>query len=83
VDNTLAFVSNHSGSGSEIIFDFFDNETLQDTNRNEVKMMHRSARVTGEGFLFGTDCGAIDDFLISRGFVDINNKTAEELTNYT
>lgn len=80
VDHTLSFIANRSGYGSGIIFDFFDNEMLQDTGRPEVRMMHRSAKVTGEGFLFGIDNGTIDSFLSLRGFKDIQNKTAEELT---
>lgn len=80
VDNTLSFIANRSGEGSSIIFDFFDNEMLQDTNRPEVKMMHRSAKVTGEGFLFGIDNGTIDVFLSKRGFQDVQNKTAKMLT---
>ncbi|GAA3958497.1 class I SAM-dependent methyltransferase [Pedobacter ginsengiterrae] len=80
VDNTLSFIANRSGEGSSIIFDFFDNEMLQDTNRPEVKMMHRSAKVTGEGFLFGIDSGTIEVFLSKRGFQDVENKTAKMLT---
>lgn len=80
IDNTLSFVSQNSGNDSSIIFDFFDNETLKDTSRPEVKMMHRSAKVTGEGFLFGIDNGTIDSFLSTRGFTDIHNKTSDELS---
>ena len=33
VDNTLAFIANHSGAGSAVIFDYFYNETLHDTHK--------------------------------------------------
>jgi O-methyltransferase involved in polyketide biosynthesis len=37
VDSTLAFIANHSGPGSAVIFDYFYNQTLRDTSRPEVK----------------------------------------------
>jgi len=79
VDSTLAFIANHSGLGSAVIFDYFYNEFLRDMNRPEVKMMQRTARVTGEGYLFGIDQGQIEPFLTQRGFRDIRNATAEDL----
>jgi O-methyltransferase involved in polyketide biosynthesis len=48
VDSTLAFIANHSGPGSAVIY----TETLSDTHRNDVKNMRRTARVTGEGYIF-------------------------------
>ncbi|MBI3943775.1 MAG: class I SAM-dependent methyltransferase [Chloroflexi bacterium] len=79
VDSTLAFITNHSGPGSVVIFDYFYNETLRDTSRPEVKMMWRAARVTGEGYLFGIDEGQIEPFLTQRGFRAIRNATTEDL----
>ena len=63
VDNTLAFITNHSGPGSAVIFDYFHNETLRDPSRPEVKVMQRTARVTSEGVLFRIDQGQIESFL--------------------
>jgi methyltransferase (TIGR00027 family) len=79
VDSTLTFIANHSGPGSAVIFDYFYNETLRDPSRPEVKMMHRTARVTGEEYLFGIDEGQIEPFLTRRGFRDIRNATPEDL----
>lgn len=79
VDSTLAFIANHSGPGSAVIFDYFYNETLRDTSRPEVRMMQRTARVTGEGFLFGIDQGQIEPFLTRRGFHAVHNAKGEDL----
>ena len=79
VDSTLAFVANHSGPGSAVIFDYFYNETLHDTSSRYVKMMHRAARMTGEAYLFGIDEGQIEPFLTRRGFRDVRNATLEDL----
>lgn len=79
VDSTLAFIANHSGPGSAVILDYFYNEFLHDTSRPEVKVMQRTARMTGEGYLFGIDEGQIEPFLTQRGFRDIRNATSEDL----
>ena len=79
VDSTLAFIVNHSGDGSTVIFDYFHNETLHDTSRGYGKMMKQAARVSGESYLFGIDQGQIEPFLTQRGFHDIHNVTLEDL----
>lgn len=79
VDSTLAFIANHSGLDSAVIFDYFYTETLRDTQRNFVKTMRRTSRVTGEEYIFGIDQGQVETFLIQRGFHDIRNKTPEDL----
>jgi O-methyltransferase involved in polyketide biosynthesis len=79
VDNTLAFITNHSGPGSAVIFDYFHNETLRDPSRPEVKMMQRTARVTSEGVLFGIDQGQIESFLTQRGYREVCNTTPKDL----
>ena len=79
VDSTLAFIANHSGPGSAVIFDYFYNETLRDTSRSDVKMMRRAARLTGEEYLFGIDEGQIEPFLTQRGFRDVRNVALEDL----
>jgi methyltransferase (TIGR00027 family) len=79
VDSTLAFIADHSGPGSSVIFDYFYNETLHDSSRSDVKMMRRAARLTGEEYMFGIDQGQIEPFLSRRGFHDIRNVTLEDL----
>jgi methyltransferase (TIGR00027 family) len=55
VDSTLAFIANHSGPGSVVIFDYFYNETLYD-----MKTVRRITRVIGERLIFGIDEGQIE-----------------------
>jgi methyltransferase (TIGR00027 family) len=74
VDSTLAFIANHSGPGSVVIFDYFYNETLYD-----MKTVRRITRVIGERLIFGIDEGQIEPFLTRRGFRDIHNATTGEL----
>jgi methyltransferase (TIGR00027 family) len=76
VDSTLAFVANHSGQGSSIIFDYMDTSLLNGTiKRGEVSGMRRYRRFTGEGLTFGIDEGTIEKFLHQRGFCQIKNVT--------
>ncbi len=79
VDTTLAFIANHSGPGSAVIFDYFYNETLRDPHRADVKMMQRTAKLMGEAYMFGVDRGQIEPFLSQRGFRDIRNTNLEDI----
>lgn len=79
VDRTLAFIANHSGEGSAVIFDYFYTETLRDTSRPEVRAMHKAAKVTREDYLFGIDKGKINQFLRQRGFHEVRNVTSDDL----
>jgi methyltransferase (TIGR00027 family) len=76
VDSTLAFIANHSGLGSAVIFDYFYSETLRDM---KMKTARRITRVIGERLIFGIDEGQIEPFLAQRGFRDVRNADAEEL----
>lgn len=79
VDNTLAFISEHSGSGSSVIFDYMDNEILKDETRNDVRALRRAAKISGEAYMFGIDRGEAGPFLAQRGFRDMQDTTLEEL----
>jgi methyltransferase (TIGR00027 family) len=79
VDNTLAFVANHSGPDSAVIFDYFYSEVLHDKSRRDVKALQRAAQLSGEQYLFGVDEGQIEPFLTRRGFRDVRNATLEDL----
>lgn len=79
IDGTLAFIANHSGHGSSVIFDYFYNEALRDTTRMDLKMMRWAARLTGEGYLFGIDEGRVQEFLAKRGFSQVRNVTFADL----
>jgi methyltransferase (TIGR00027 family) len=76
IDSTLAFITNHSGPESAVIFDYFYNETLRDM---KMKTTRRITRAIGERLIFGIDEGYIEPFLVRRGFRDVRNVDAEEL----
>ncbi len=79
VDSTRAFIANHSGPGSTVIFDYFYNETLRDTQHGYGKAMRRAARLSGEAYMFGIDKGQLEPFLTQRGFRDVRDTTLEDL----
>ncbi len=79
VDRTMAFIAQHSGPGSAVIFDYFFNEFLRDTSRPEVKRLRQTMQVIGEEHVFGIDEGQLEPFLTQRGFCDVHNADAEEL----
>ena len=79
VDGTLAFIANHSGPGSAVIFDYLYNETLAGTDNDGVKRVRRTVQALGEGYHFGIDAGQVEPFLARRGFCDVRNATTEDL----
>jgi methyltransferase (TIGR00027 family) len=79
VDSTLAFVANHSGQGSSIVFDYMYTSLLDGTvKRGEVNSMQRYRRMTGEGFKFGIPEGTIGAFMRRRGFCRVKNVTHQD-----
>lgn len=80
VDATLAFVANHSGSGSQIVFDYMYTSVLNGTiQRGEISRMRRARRFTGEGLVYGIPEGTLKSFLEQRGFCDVKDTTREDL----
>ena len=79
VDSTLAFIAQHSGPGSAVIFDYFYQEVFSDPTRSDVKALRRAARLSGEEYMFGIPRGEIEAFLTGRGFHDVTNLTLEDL----
>jgi methyltransferase (TIGR00027 family) len=77
IESTLAFITNHSGLGSAVVFDYFYNKTLRDMKMDTAR---RITRAIGEELIFGIDEGQIEPFLTRRGFRDIRNADAEDLT---
>ena len=74
VDGTLAFVARHSGPASSIIFDYMDPSLLSGAPRHgEVSSVRRYGRLSGETFVFSIPIGAVQAFLVERGFCQVNN----------
>ncbi len=81
VDGTLAFVANHSGAGSLVVFDYIYSSVVDGTvRRGEAEAMRRNARWSGEGLVFGIPEGTIKQFLEQRGFEQVQDADAGFLT---
>ncbi len=77
IDSTLAFIAQHSGRGSTVIFDYCYTETLRDTSRGYGKLLRQSARLSGEAYMFGIDQGKAESFLVQRGFCAVRDVPME------
>jgi methyltransferase (TIGR00027 family) len=74
VDSTLAFVAQHSGPGSAIIFDYMYTSLLDGTLKHgEVSKMRRDRWMSNEVLAFGIPAGAISAFLEQRGFTQVHD----------
>ncbi len=74
IDGTLEFIAQHSGPGSQVIFDYIYTTAFSGGGkRTEVKSMQRYRGLTGEGLQFSIDEGAIQSFLEQRGFCEVKN----------
>ena len=76
VDGTLAFIADHSGTGSSVIFDYFYISTLRDLT---LKTARRVTRMLGETLTFGLEEGQVGPFLEQRGFTSVHSADAAEL----
>jgi len=80
VDSTLAFIADHSGPGSAVIFDYMYPTLLDGTiKRGEVSNMRRRRWVSGEMMTFGIPEGAVTQFLKQRGFTQVRDADAKYL----
>jgi methyltransferase (TIGR00027 family) len=80
VDETLSFVTDNSGAGSSIIFDYTLKSVADGTCEMEgAKESRRIAASRGEPYIFGIEDGTIEEFLSQRNFYKVNNKTYESL----
>ncbi len=80
VDATLAFVVNHSGAGSAIVFDYIYRSVLEGAQKHgEVGGMRRYRFMTGEGLTFGIPEGMVETFLQERGFPHVKDVNADDL----
>jgi methyltransferase (TIGR00027 family) len=80
VDRTLGFIVQHSGPGSQVVFDYIYTALLDGTVRHgEVSRMHRAQRFSGEGLTFAIPEGGIRGILEQRGFTNVIDITSDEL----
>jgi methyltransferase (TIGR00027 family) len=73
VDHTLAFIATRSGSGSVLVFDYFD---IAEGGNTGIRFF---TKAMGEAVTFGIPGRQIEMFLTSRGFVDVHNIDGAEL----
>jgi len=80
VDATLAFIAEHSGPGSAVIFDYMYPTLLDGTiKRGEVANMRGKRWVSGEMMTFGIPEGKVTEFLEQRGFTQVQDADAKYL----
>jgi methyltransferase (TIGR00027 family) len=74
VDSTLAFITDHSGEGSAVIFDYMYTTLLDGTIKHgEVSNIRSKRWLSGEDFSFGIPDGAVTAFLEQRGFYQVHD----------
>lgn len=81
VDDTLAFVREHSKAGSSIIFDYTFKSVIEGTYPlDEARKERQILELIGEPYTFGIDEGKIAEFLVQRGFCNVTELSPEFLT---
>ena len=72
VEGLLAFIRQHSGPGSQVIFDYIHSALLEGTVKHgEVSRMRRVRLVSGEGLTFSIPEGKVKEYLESKGFTNV------------
>jgi methyltransferase (TIGR00027 family) len=82
VDATLAFIAQHSGPGSTVVFDYVYSHAVKTVSHSELRSMHRYQRLTGESIVFGIPEGTILNFMEQRGFCNGINVSQEDFKAY-
>lgn len=79
IQETLAFIKNHSGRGSTVVFDYFDKYFVEGKcDSYGAKELLESVSKTGEPYQFGIEDGKIDSFLSENGFEILSHYTPNE-----
>ncbi len=80
VNSTLAFIAQNSGKGSSVIFDYVPVDVLNGTVRDpKAKHFTEWIKSTGEPFQFGIDPEMVEQFLLDRGFLDVQSIDGKDL----
>ena len=76
IDNTLGFIATHSGSGSVVVFDYYDAAELQ---RGGAAAIRFFTAAMGEKTTYAIAADGIEAFLTSRGFRDVQDEGPEAM----
>lgn len=80
VDSTLAFIQKNTALGSRLVFDYVVASVLRcEHSLHGEQEIFETVAMAGEGWTFGIEAGAIDDFLTARGFRLENHFTPDDL----
>jgi methyltransferase (TIGR00027 family) len=80
VSATLNFILQHSGTGSQVVFDYIYSALLDGSVKHgEVSRMRRARRFSGEGLTYAISEGEAAGFLKGLGFSSATDVTGEEL----
>ncbi len=80
VEATLAFIADHSGPGSAVVFDYMYPTLLDGTVKHgEVSNMRSKRWASGEMMTFGIPQGTVTQFLEQRGFTNVLDADAKYL----
>jgi len=89
VDETLAFITKNSGSGTSVIFNYLVEPVGEGPNDPEMSWWTLKRRnewlehydLIGEPFRFGIREGEVDGFLTKRGFCQVMNVSCKDMRN--
>jgi len=70
IDRTLAFVAQHSGKGSVVVFDYFDARAMKSAEAVVIRLF---TGLMGERVTWALDQREVEAFLAARGFTDVRN----------
>jgi methyltransferase (TIGR00027 family) len=74
VNLTLDFILQHSGAGSQVVFDYIYTALMDGSVKHgEVSRMRRVHRFSGEGLTFSIPEGKASDYLKERGFKNVKD----------
>jgi methyltransferase (TIGR00027 family) len=80
VDRTLEFIRNKAQSGSMVVFDYIYESVLRRENKYYgEEEIYRRVSSAGEGWTFGLEEDAIEDYLTKRGFTLVSHFTPAQL----
>jgi methyltransferase (TIGR00027 family) len=92
VDEVLSFIAEKSGRGSSIVFDYIHESSVDGIdsrcgtqctacNHEALKKARADLIQQGEPYKFGIKEGAVEPFLVTRGFSGVGNMTSAEYKN--